>query len=164
MPSGCGALRATSNPPCYAGYKMARRALRKLALAPTANPARARATLLSVTVLPEPSEPEEPGPSNAVAAPTRQRGPTVLSRNINNEPSWEGHLPRIHNTIHAERLTTIKRGLCAEAGRVSRLLPGPGLPRWGQSYREQAPLIPREGGRTSPTPTSEPEVIALYVG
>ena len=88
---------------------MARRTLRKLTPAPAANPARARATLPSITVLPGPSEPEEPGPSDAVAALRRRRGPTALSRNINNEAELEDNLHRIYTTIHAERPMTTKR-------------------------------------------------------
>ncbi|KAK4095870.1 hypothetical protein N658DRAFT_437330, partial [Parathielavia hyrcaniae] len=88
---------------------MARRRLGKPTQARAANPAQARATLPSITVLPEASEPEEPGPSDAVAAPTRQRGPTALSRNINNDAELEDNLHRIHTTIHTERPMTTKR-------------------------------------------------------
>lgn len=87
---------------------MARRTLRKLTPAPAANPAQVRATLPSITVLPEPSEPEEPGPSNAGTAPTRQRAAT-WNRNINNNAELEANLHRIHTTIHAERPMTTKR-------------------------------------------------------
>lgn len=113
MPSECSAWLASSNPASYADCKMARRTLRKLTPAPPATPARARASLPSITVLTGPSEPEEPGASDsdAVAAPTRQRGATALSRNrnITNDAELEDNLHRIHTTIHAERPMTTKR-------------------------------------------------------
>ena len=94
---------------------MARRTLRKLSAAPV--PALAPATPRSITVSMVPSEPEEPGrpsPSDAVAAPTRQRGAAAAlsrnrNRNVTNKAELEDNLYRIHTTIHAERPMTTKR-------------------------------------------------------
>lgn len=89
----------------YADYRMAGRRLRKLTPA--------RATLPSITVCTGPSELDEPGPSDAVAAPARQRDATdtALSRhrNIANDVELEDNLHRIHTTIHAERPSTTNR-------------------------------------------------------
>ena len=94
----------------YTDCEMARRTLRKLSAAMVPAPAQ------SITVSMVPSEPEEPGrpsPSDAVTAPTRQRGAAAPSRNRNrnvtNDAELEDNLHCIHTTIHAERPMTTKR-------------------------------------------------------